>query len=91
MNFKQCEEIRTAACLAMATRRFTRCPRHVALEATRLVAKMVKDVHYRVQPQVLQTFTSLPLRIHLDEAQAAKLAAAANAKKRKRNQARSGN
>lgn len=86
MNFKQCEEIPTAACLAMEYVFSHDAQGTTALEATRLVAKMLKDVHYRVQPQVLQTFTSLPLRIHLDEAQAAKLAAAANAKKRKRNQ-----
>jgi nucleolar complex protein 3 len=86
MNLKKCEEIRTAACRAIAHVFQHDAQGTCALEATRLVAKMVKDVDYRVvDPQVLQTFTSLPLRIHLDEAEAAKLAAAANAKKRKRN------
>lgn len=85
MNLKKCEEIRAAACRAVAHVFQHDAQGTCALEATRLVAKMVKDVRYRVEPQVLQTFTSLPLRIHLDEAEAAKLAAAANAKKRKRN------
>jgi nucleolar complex protein 3 len=56
----------------------------VALEATRLLAKFVKDRAFKIRPSVLRTFTSLPLRVHVDEAQAAKLAAAANAKKRKK-------
>lgn len=56
----------------------------VALEATRQVAKMIRDRHFKVQPKVLQVFTRLPLRVHVDEAQAAKLATQANAKKRKR-------
>ena len=57
----------------------------VSLETARLVAKMSKDRKFRVRPAVLRTFQKLPLRVHVDEAQAAKLAAAANAKKRKRN------
>ena len=57
----------------------------VSLETARLVAKMVKDRNFRVRPAVLRTFKRLPLRVHVDEAQAAKLVAAANAKKRKRN------
>lgn len=56
----------------------------VALEATRQVAKMIRDKNFKVKPTVLQTFVSLPLRVHVDEAQAAKLAQQANAKKRKR-------
>jgi nucleolar complex protein 3 len=56
----------------------------VALEAARQVAKMVRDKQFKVQPRVLRTFLSLPLRVHVDEAQAAKIAAAANAKKRRR-------
>ena len=56
----------------------------VALEAARLVCKIVRDRKFKVSPRVLKTFSSLPLRVHVDEAQAAKLASAANAKKRKR-------
>lgn len=56
----------------------------VALEAARQVSKMIKDRDFKVRPRVLRTFLSLPLRVHDDEAQAAKLAAQVNAKKRKR-------
>lgn len=85
MNNKQCPEIGDACCNAISHVFRNDAQGDVALEATRLVAKMIKERNYRVRPQVLQTFTSLPLRVHIDEAQAAKLAAAANAKKRKRN------
>ena len=37
-----------------------------------------------LSPNVVKTFIKLPLRVHVDEAQAAKLATIANAKKRKR-------
>ena len=56
----------------------------VSLEATRQVAKMIKDRNMKVHAEVLKTFVSLPLRVHVDEAQAAKLATQANSKKRKR-------
>eukprot|EP00934_Nitzschia_sp_Nitz4_P006768 Nitzschia sp. Nitz4//scaffold102_size76354//16773//18647//NITZ4_005628-RA/size76354-processed-gene-0.35-mRNA-1//-1//CDS//3329532237//6758//frame0 len=56
----------------------------VAMEAARLVSKLIKDYKGILRPEVLETFAKLPLRVHVDEAQAAKLAAAANAKKRKR-------
>ena len=56
----------------------------IALEAARLVCKIIRDRKFKVSPRVLKTFASLPLRVHVDEAQAAKLAAVANAKKRKR-------
>lgn len=56
----------------------------VALEATRQVARLVKSYHLKVHPDVVQSFIALPLRVHADEAEAAKLATQANAKKRKR-------
>ena len=57
----------------------------ISLEVARKLAKLLKDRHYRCHPRVLRVFLSLPLRVHVDEAQAAKLAAQANQKKRKRN------
>ena len=45
-------------------------------------SEMFKDRNRAVLPQVLRTFLSLPLRVHEDESQAAKLNAIANARKR---------
>lgn len=56
----------------------------IALEAARLVCKLIRDRKFKVAPRVLKTFASLPLRVHVDEAEAAKIATEANAKKRKR-------
>lgn len=84
MNNKQCDDIADAACRAISYVFQHDAQGTVALEATRLVAKMM-NAGVRVRPQVLQTFVALPLRVHVEEAQAAKLAAAANAKRRKRN------
>ena len=47
-------------------------------------SEMFKDRNRAVLPQVLRTFLSLPLRVHEDESQAAKLNAIANARKRKK-------
>ena len=84
MNHKQHEPVRTACCEAVKTVFAKDAQGEVALEVTRQVAKLVKDCGFRVHPAVLRTFVALPLRVHVDEAQAAKLATAANAKKRKR-------
>lgn len=63
----------------------------VAVEVTRQVAKLIASKMKKrggtstmIQPDVIRTFLSLPLRVHADEAEAAKLATQANAKKRKR-------
>jgi nucleolar complex protein 3 len=84
MNNRQCEEISQACCTAVEHVFASDVQGEVALEAARMVAKMIKDRSFRVQPGVVHSFCALPLRVHDDEAQAAKLAAAANAKKRKR-------
>jgi len=55
-----------------------------ALEAVRQVSKMIKDRAFKVRAAVVASFKALPLRVHDDEAQAAKLASAANKSKRKR-------
>ena len=70
----------------------------IALEATRLLAKLLKEGQKfqnsqslnQIRPDALRTFLSLPLRVHEDEAQAAKLAASAKTKKRKRDTNRDG-
>lgn len=85
MNNKQVPEVGDACCNAVAYVFQNDAQGDTALEATRLVAKMAKERNFSVRPAVVRTFLSLPLRVHIDEAQAAKLAAAANAKKRKRN------
>ena len=58
----------------------------VALEAARQVAKLIRDWAFRVHPDLLRTFSALPLRVHVDvdEAMVAELASQANAKRRKR-------
>lgn len=85
MNNKQCPEVGEACCTAVSHVFAQDAQGDVALEAARMVAKMIKERNFRVHSRVLRTFVFLPLRVHVDEAQAAKLAAAANAKKRKRN------
>ena len=57
----------------------------ISLEAVKLISKTVKDLNCHVHPRVIETFMALPLRVHVDEAEAAKLHATATAKKRKRN------
>ena len=47
------------------------------------MCRMVKDRDEKVHPDVLKAFQSLPLRIHLDEAEAVKIATMVMAKKRK--------
>jgi nucleolar complex protein 3 len=84
MNNRQSEAIRTACCSAITHVFAQDAQGDVALEAARLVSKLIKDRDLKIHPDVLQTFLALPLRVHVDEAVAAKLAAQANAKKRKR-------
>uniref|UniRef100_A0A7S4K774 Nucleolar complex protein 3 homolog n=1 Tax=Odontella aurita TaxID=265563 RepID=A0A7S4K774_9STRA len=84
MNHGGCDEVSGACCAAVSHLFATDAQGEVALEAARLVAKMAKERKLAIRPEVLRTLLSLPLRVHEDEAQAAKIAQAANAKKRKR-------
>jgi nucleolar complex protein 3 len=84
MNYRNSEPVRKACCESIEYIFSNDAQGEVALEAARQVAKLVKDRGFQVHGQVLRTFLALPLRVHVDEAQAAKLAAEANAKKRKR-------
>jgi nucleolar complex protein 3 len=85
MNNRKCPEVGDACCAAISHVFSQDAQGDAALEAARLVAKMIRDRKFCVRAAVLRTFLSLPLRVHVDEAEAAKLAAAVNAKKRKRN------
>ena len=85
MNHKSQHAVREACCRAVETVFAKDTQGEVALEVARQVAKLCRDCRFRgVHPDVLRTFLHLPLRVHVDEAQAAKLATAANAKKRRR-------
>ena len=84
MNNRNCEEVSAACCGAVNKIFSTDVQGEIALEASRLVAKMVKDRNFSVRPEVLRTLLALPLRVHEDEAQAAKLAAEAKKKRRRK-------
>ena len=82
INNGQCEQVSNACCSAVEHIFSNDVQGEVALEATRLLSKAIRDRNFKVRAPVLKTFLSLPLRVHIDEAQAAKIATAA--KKRKR-------
>jgi nucleolar complex protein 3 len=84
MNNRHCDQVSEACCKAVEHIFEKDTQGEVAMETARLVAKLVKDYRGVLRPGVVRTFTKLPLRVHIDEAEAAKLAAAANAKKRKK-------
>lgn len=84
MNNQQSDSVRKACCDSIVFVFANDAQGDVALEAARLVAKVIKDRNLKVHSDVLRTFVALPLRVHVDEAVAAKLATQANSKKRKR-------
>ena len=84
MNNRECDQVSDACCKAVEHIFATDTQGEVAMEASRLVAKLIKDYKGVLRPAVVRSFIKLPLRVHADEAQAAKIATAANAKKRKR-------
>ena len=84
MNNRQCDQVSNACCQAVEFVFEKDMQGEVAMETARLVAKIVKEYRGALRPGVVKSFVKLPLRVHVDEAQAAKLAAAANAKKRKK-------
>jgi len=83
MNNWNCDQVCNACCQAVEFVFEKDSQGEVSMETTRLVAKLVKEYKGPLRPEVVRTFIKLPLRVHVDEAEAAKLAAAANAKKRK--------
>lgn len=84
MNNRQSEKIGDSCCQAVEHVFQKDAQGEVSMEAARLVAKLIKEYKGSLRPAVVRTFVKLPLRVHVDEAQAAKLASRANAKKRKR-------
>ncbi|KAG7355936.1 CBF/Mak21 family-domain containing protein [Nitzschia inconspicua] len=84
MNNRHCDQVSESCCRAVEHVFEKDTQGEVAMEAARLVAKLVKDYRGVLLPGVVRSFAKLPLRVHVDEAEAAKLAAAANAKKRKK-------
>jgi nucleolar complex protein 3 len=84
MNNRSCDNISDACCQAVEYVFQKDSQGEVSMEAARLVAKLIKEYRGVLRPAVVRTFAKLPLRVHVDEAQAAKLAAVANKKKRKR-------
>lgn len=93
MNHRSCEEVSNACCNAVSHIFQNDKQGEVALEAARAISKMVKERYEKgvgaglsIRPALVRTFLSLPLRVHEDEAQAAKLAEQAKTKKRKKDQ-----
>eukprot|EP00536_Pseudo-nitzschia_multiseries_P017091 jgi/Psemu1/223731/e_gw1.1374.8.1 len=84
MNNRLCDQVSRACCQAVEFVFEKDTQGEVAMEAARLVAKLVKEYRGALRPGVIRSFVKLPLRVHVDEAQAAKLAADANKKKRKK-------
>ncbi|KAL3912094.1 MAG: hypothetical protein SGILL_007022, partial [Bacillariaceae sp.] len=84
MNNRHCDQVSEACCRAVEYVFEKDLQGEVAMEAARLVAKLVREYRGALRQGVLRSFAKLPLRVHVDEAQAAKLATAANAKKRKK-------
>ncbi|KAL7530753.1 hypothetical protein ACHAXR_004748 [Thalassiosira sp. AJA248-18] len=89
-NHRSSEEVRSSCCKALSAMFTKDIQGEASLEAVRLMAKMVKQQQSTtsnnkpIHPDVLNTWLSLPLRVHEDEAMAAKLASAAKAKKAKK-------
>lgn len=91
MNHRSCDEVSSACCNAVCHIFENDKQGEIALEAAKAISKMVKERYDKgvgagltIRPAVIRTFLSLPLRVHEDEAQAAKLAEQAKAKKRKK-------
>lgn len=87
-NNRFCEDVRIACCSALTAMFIKDVQAEASLEAVRFMAKMIKQqsTSRSIHPDVLNTWLSLPLRVHEDEAMAAKLASAAKAKKAKKSQ-----
>ena len=90
-NHRTSEEVRSSCCNALSSMFTKDIQGEATLEAVRLMAKIIKQHSTAgskpIHPDVLNTWLSLPLRVHEDEAIAAKLASAAKARKAKKSQA----
>ena len=87
MNSK-CEEVRASCCDAVKDVFVKDTQGDVSLEIVQAISTMIKNRGYQVNADVIRTFLSLPLRVHEDEAEAAKIHEKAQKKKRKRDQER---
>jgi len=87
-NNRSSEEVRSACCSALTAMFIKDIQADASLEAVRFMAKMIKQqsTSKSIHPDVINTWLSLPLRVHEDEAMAAKLASEAKAKKAKKSQ-----
>jgi len=89
-NHRSSDEVRSSCCNALSVMFTKDLQGDASLEAVRLMAKMIKQqstnnrISRAIHPDVINTWLSLPLRVHEDEAIAAKLASAAKAKKAKK-------
>lgn len=88
-NRRSNTEVRSACCVALAAMFAGDAHGDASLEAVRLMSKLIKQNNESnsiatVHPDALNTWLSLPLRVHEDEAAATRLAAAAKAKKAKK-------
>ncbi len=90
MNHRS-DEVSNACCDAISHVFANDNQGEIALEAARSISKMIKERYntgvgasLTIKPALIRTFLSLPLRVHEDEAQAAKLAEQAKNKKRKK-------
>lgn len=92
MNHRTCEEVAIACCNAIAYVFEHDAQGEIALEAAKMISKIVKDRFEKsdgksamaIRPEMIRTFIKIPLRVHVDEAEAAKLAEQAKAKKKKK-------
>ena len=94
-NHRTSEEVRISCCNALSTMFTKDVQGEASLEAVRFMAKMIKQQSSSpsspssstsIHPDLVNTWLSLPLRVHEDEAMAAKLASAAKSKKAKKSQ-----
>uniref|UniRef100_A0A7S2PRS0 CCAAT-binding factor domain-containing protein n=1 Tax=Leptocylindrus danicus TaxID=163516 RepID=A0A7S2PRS0_9STRA len=80
-----CEEVSKSCCSAVCEVFRKDRQGDISLDAVKMISNMVKNRDFKgVKVGVIQSFSSLPLRVHQDEAEAAKLHEKANKKKRKR-------
>lgn len=92
-NNRSSDEVRSSCCNALSTMFAKDVQGEASLEAVRRMAKMIKERQQHanrgnssVHPDVLDTWLTLPLRVHEDEAVAARLAAQAKAKRARKSQ-----
>jgi nucleolar complex protein 3 len=85
MNHPTSFEIQDACCSAVEYVLANDVQGDMALETVRKVCQRMRQKNFHtISPRILQTLTSIPLRVHWDEAQAAAKLSAANSKRNKK-------